>query len=174
MLGSCLTEEEKLIQSAARDMCQSELMPNITAANRTETFDRSIMRKFGDMGFLGPTLPAKYGCSEVGYVSYGLIASEVERVDSAYRSAMSVQSSLVMYPIYAYGTERLREKYLPSLAKGETVGCFGLTEPNHGSDPSSMETRCVYDQGTDSWVLNGSKVRMLLSSCVEECRRESI
>jgi glutaryl-CoA dehydrogenase len=109
------------------------------------------------MGLLGPTLPAKYGCAETNYVTYGLIASEVERVDSAYRSAMSVQSSLVMYPIYAYGTEELRQRYLPSLATGEMIGCFGLTEPNHGSDPSSMETRVKYDKGTDEYVLNGSK-----------------
>ncbi|GMH46633.1 hypothetical protein TrRE_jg13175, partial [Triparma retinervis] len=113
--------------------------------------------KFGSMGLLGPTLPPKYGCAGTNYVSYGLIAGEVERVDSAYRSAMSVQSSLVMYPIYAYGTEELRMRYLPELARGDMVGCFGLTEPNHGSDPSSMETRVKYDNGTDEYVLNGSK-----------------
>jgi glutaryl-CoA dehydrogenase len=154
---SCLSDEERMIRDSARDFCQSELMPRILLANRTESFDRSIMKEFGSLGLLGPTLPSKYGCSETNYVSYGLIAAEVERVDSAYRSAMSVQSSLVMYPIYAYGTEELRQKYLPSLASGDLIGCFGLTEPNHGSDPSSMETRAVYDPGTNEYVLNGSK-----------------
>ncbi|GMH77510.1 hypothetical protein TL16_g07433 [Triparma laevis f. inornata] len=154
---SCLSDEERMIRDSARDFCQSELMPRILLANRNESFDRSIMKEFGNLGLLGPTLPEKYGCSETNYVSYGLIAAEVERVDSAYRSAMSVQSSLVMYPIYAYGTEELRQKYLPSLASGDAIGCFGLTEPNHGSDPSSMETRAVYDAGTNEYVLNGSK-----------------
>jgi hypothetical protein len=116
-----------------------------------------LVQKFGSMGLLGPTLPPKYGCAGTNYVSYGLIAGEVERVDSAYRSAMSVQSSLVMYPIYAYGTEELRMRYLPELARGDMVGCFGLTEPNHGSDPSSMETRVKYDNGTDEVSLGGER-----------------
>ena len=156
-IASHLTPDEKAIQQVARDYCQKELMPRILLANRNEKFDRSIMTEMGSIGLLGPTLPEKYGCAEAGYVSYGLITSEIERVDSAYRSAMSVQSSLVMYPIYAYGTEYLRAKYLPELASGKTIGCFGLTEPNHGSDPSSMETRVRYDAGTDEFVLNGSK-----------------
>jgi glutaryl-CoA dehydrogenase len=115
------------------------------------------MKEMGSLGLLGPTLPEKFGCSSVGYVSYGLIATEIERVDSSYRSAMSVQSSLVMYPIYAYGSDYLRMKYLPELAKGNLIGCFGLTEPNHGSDPSGMETRVKYDKGTNEYIINGSK-----------------
>ena len=116
-------------------------MPRVLEANRNESFDREIMYEMGAMGLLGATLPEKYGCSNVNYVSYGLMAREVERVDSGYRSAMSVQSSLVMHPIHAYGTDAQREKYLPRLATGEWVGCFGLTEPDHGSDPGSMATR---------------------------------
>jgi len=126
--------------------------------NRHEkTFDHAMMQQLGGVGFLGSTLPEEYGGSGLGYASYGLLATEVERVDSGFRSAMSVQSSLVMYPIYAYGNEGLRRKYLPELAAGRFVGCFGLTEPNHGSDPGGMETRAVYDAGTDEYVLNGSK-----------------
>ncbi|GMI24289.1 hypothetical protein TeGR_g4576 [Tetraparma gracilis] len=140
---SQLTSDERMIRDAARDYCQSELLPRVTLANRHERFDRAIMTEMGALGLLGPTLPERYGCSGVGYVAYGLIAAEVERVDSAYRSAMSVQSSLVMHPIYSYGTEALRRKFLPELASGRMIGCFGLTEPNHGSDPSSMETRAV-------------------------------
>lgn len=151
------TAEELLIQQTARDYCQKELMPRILNANRNEKFDRNIMREMGSLGLLGPTLPVKYGCSEVNHVSYGLIAAEIERVDSAYRSAMSVQSSLVMYPIYAYGSDYLKTKYLPELAKGDLVGCFGLTEPNHGSDPSGMETKVRYDKTTNEFVINGSK-----------------
>ena len=157
LLESQLTSDEIMIRDAARDYCQNELLPRVTLANRNEVFDRNIMTEMGALGLLGPTLPERYGCSNVGYTAYGLVAAEVERVDSAYRSAMSVQSSLVMYPIYAYGTEYLREKYLPELAKGNMIGCFGLTEPNHGSDPSSMETRVKYDAGTNEYVLNGSK-----------------
>jgi len=123
-------------------------------ANRKEEFDRNIMREMGQLGILGPTIKG-YGCSGVSSVAYGLIAREIERVDSGYRSAMSVQSSLVMYPIYAYGTEQQRTKYLPQLAIGEMVGCFGLTEPNHGSDPGSMETRAK--KNGNQWILNGSK-----------------
>lgn len=156
-LQSLLSHDETLIQQTTREYCQKELMPRILMANRNEKFDRNIMKEMGSLGLLGPTLPEKYGCSSVGYVSYGLIASEIERVDSAYRSAMSVQSSLVMYPIYAYGTDYLRMKYLPELAKGNLIGCFGLTEPNHGSDPSGMETRVKYDKGTDEFIISGSK-----------------
>jgi glutaryl-CoA dehydrogenase len=133
-------------------------MPGILQANRHEvTLDHSMMQEMGKLGMLGCTLPPEYGGSGLGYVSYGLLATEVERVDSSYRSAMSVQSSLVMYPIYAYATEEVKKRYLPELAAGRMIGCFGLTEPNHGSDAGSMETRSVYDAGTDEFVLNGSK-----------------
>ena len=138
LLDNQLTEEERMIRDTAYNYCQEKLLSRVLEANRHEHFDREIMRELGQLGLLGATLPAKYGCSEVNYVSYGLIAREVERVDSGYRSAMSVQSSLVMHPIYAYGTEEQRMKYLPKLASGEWVGCFGLTEPNSGSDPASM------------------------------------
>jgi glutaryl-CoA dehydrogenase len=151
-----LNEEERMIQDSARDFCQSALMPRIVEANRHETYDRDIMLQMGEMGFLGSTLPAEYGGAEVNYVSYGLIAREVERVDSGYRSAMSVQSSLVMYPIYSYGNEDQRRKYLPKLATGEWVGCFGLTEPDHGSDPGGMKTRAKKVDG--GYVLNGAKM----------------
>lgn len=151
-----LTEDERLIQDAARAYCQDKLMPRIIEANRHEKFDRSIMNEMGELGFLGSTLPEKYGCAATNYVAYGLVAREVERVDSGYRSAMSVQSSLVMYPIYAYGSEEQRMKYLPKLATGEWVGCFGLTEPDHGSDPGSMKSRAAKVQG--GYVLNGSKM----------------
>ncbi|EED90951.1 precursor of hydrogenase glutaryl-coa dehydrogenase [Thalassiosira pseudonana CCMP1335] len=153
-----LTDEEIAIQEAANSFCQQELQPQILLANRNEVhFNHNDMRKMGEMGLLGPTIPEYYGCAGLGYVSYGLIATEVERVDSSYRSAMSVQSSLVMHPIYAFGSEEMKKKYLPELAQGHFVGCFGLTEPNHGSDPSSMETRSRYDAGTNEFILNGSK-----------------
>lgn len=157
-LNSMLTEDEIAVKDSAYSFCQQELQPKILMANRNEdTLDKSMMQQMGSLGLLGATIPEKYGGAGLGYVSYGLIATEVERVDSAYRSAMSVQSSLVMHPIYAYGSEEMRMKYLPELAAGNLIGCFGLTEPNHGSDPSSMETRAVYDAGTDEFVLNGSK-----------------
>ena len=133
-----LSEEERLIRDTARDYCQEKLMPRVLEANRNEKYEREIMNEFAEMGFLGSTIPEEYGGIGANYVSYGLIAREIERVDSGYRSAMSVQSSLVMYPIYAYGTEEQHKKYLPKLAKAELIGCFGLTEPNHGSDPGSM------------------------------------
>lgn len=151
-----LTDEERMIRDTARKYCQDKLMPRILEANRHETFDRDIMNEMGSMGLLGCTLPEEYGGSELNYVSYGLIAREVERVDSGYRSAMSVQSSLVMHPIYTYGSEEQRKKYLPKLASGEIVGCFGLTEPNHGSDPGSMETRAKKVDG--GWILQGNKM----------------
>lgn len=153
-LDSLLKDEEREIRDQVRAYCQNKLMPRIVEANRHEIFDRKIFNEMGEMGMLGSTIDG-YGCPGVNYVSYGLIAREVERVDSGYRSAMSVQSSLVMHPIHAYGTEEQRQKYLPSLASGEKVGCFGLTEPNHGSDPSSMETKAV--RKGDSILLNGSK-----------------
>jgi len=149
-----LTPEEIAIRDAARDYCQGRLMPGIVQANRHEHFDREIFREMGGLGLLGPTIEG-YGCAGVNHVSYGLIAREVERVDSAYRSAMSVQSSLVMHPIHAFGTEAQREKYLPGLASGDLVGCFGLTEPDHGSDPGSMITRARAAPG--GYRLSGGK-----------------
>ncbi|MBT4205705.1 MAG: acyl-CoA dehydrogenase [Proteobacteria bacterium] len=151
-----LSEEERLLSEAANIFCQSKLLPRVLQAHRHETFDREIMREFGEHGFLGATIPEQYGGAGLSYVDYGLIAREVERVDSGYRSAMSVQSSLVMHPIYAYGSERQRTKYLPKLAKGEWVGCFGLTEPDHGSDPGGMRTRAKKVDG--GYVLTGNKM----------------
>ena len=153
-LESRLTDEEKMVRDTARDYCQEKLMPRIIKANRNEVFDREIVSEMGALGLLGPTIKG-YGCSGVSSVAYGLITREVERVDSAYRSCMSVQSSLVMHPINAYGSEEQKEKYLPRLAKGEIVGCFGLTEPNHGSDPAGMESRAKPVDG--GFILNGSK-----------------
>ncbi len=155
-LDNQLTEEERMIRDTAFDYCQEKLMPRVLEANRHEHFDREIMRELGQLGLLGATLPEKYGGSAVNYVSYGLIAREVERVDSGYRRAMSVQSSLVMHPIYAYGTEEQRMKYLPKLASGEWVGCFGLTEPNSGSDPASMTTHATKVDG--GYRLTGNKM----------------
>ena len=158
--NTLLTEEERLIQETAQSYCQERLMPRILEANRHEHFDVAIMRELGELGLLGATLPEKYGCSGVNYVSYGLVAREVERVDSGYRSAMSVQSSLVMHPIYSYGSEAQRMKYLPKLASGEWIGCFGLTEPDSGSDPASMRTTAKkiaggYSiSGTKMWITN--------------------
>jgi glutaryl-CoA dehydrogenase len=151
-----LAEEERMVRDSARAYCQEKLMPRVLQAHRHEHFDRAIMTEMGALGFLGSTLPEKYGCSGVNYVTYGLVAREVERVDSGYRSAMSVQSSLVMHPIYAYGTEEQRMKYLPKLATGEWVGCFGLTEPDHGSDPGGMKTRARKVDG--GFALTGSKM----------------
>jgi glutaryl-CoA dehydrogenase len=151
-----LTEEERMIRDTARRFCQDKLMPRILEANRNETFDRAIMDEMGAMGFLGSTIPEEYGGAGLNYVAYGLIAREVERVDSGYRSAMSVQSSLVMHPINVYGTEEQKQKYLSRLASGEIIGCFGLTEPNHGSDPGGMETRAKKVDG--GWILQGNKM----------------
>ncbi len=159
-LDSLLTEEERMIRDSAHQYCQEKLMPRILMANREERFDREIMTELGELGLLGATIPEKYGCAGVNYVVYGLVAREVERVDSGYRSAMSVQSSLVMHPIYAYGSEAQKMKYLPKLATGEYVGCFGLTEPNSGSDPASMATKAVKVDGgyrltgTKMWITN--------------------
>ena len=155
-LDDQLSEDERLIRDSARDYAQEKLMPRIQQANRDEFFHREIMNEMGALGLLGATLPEKYGCANVNYVSYGLVAREIERVDSSYRSAMSVQSSLVMHPIFTFGTEEQRQKYLPKLAKGEWVGCFGLTEPDHGSDPGSMITRA--DKISEGYVLNGAKM----------------
>lgn len=151
-----LTEDEKMVRNVFHDYCQEKLLPRVLMANRHETFHREIMNEMGELGVLGPTIQG-YGCSGVSYVAYGLIARECERVDSSYRSAMSVQSSLVMYPIYDFGSEAQREKYLPRLARGELVGCFGLTEPNHGSDPAHMETKARHEPSNGVWILNGSK-----------------
>jgi len=150
-----LTDEERMIRDRARAYCQDKLMPRVIEANRLEKFHREIMNEMGELGFLGATIEG-YGCAGVNNVSYGLIAREVERVDSGYRSALSVQSSLVMYPIYEFGSDAQREKYLPKLARGEWVGCFGLTEPDHGSDPGGMVTRATRADG--GFRLNGAKM----------------
>ena len=151
-----LTEDERMVRDSAKAYCQDKLMPRVREANRNEVFHREIMNEMGELGLLGSTIPEAYGCAGLNYVSYGLIAREVEGVDSGYRSAMSVQSSLVMHPIYAYGTEEQRMKYLPKLATGEWVGCFGLTEPDHGSDPGGMVTRAKQVDG--GYILNGAKM----------------
>jgi glutaryl-CoA dehydrogenase len=155
LLDAELTPEERLVRDSARDYAREKLMPRVLTANREERFDREIMTELGALGFLGPTIDG-YGCAGASYVAYGLIAREIERVDSGYRSAASVQSSLVMFPIHAYGSEAQRQRWLPRLATGERVGCFGLTEPDAGSDPGSMKTRAR--RVRDGWVLNGTKM----------------
>jgi len=155
LLNAQLSDDERAIVDAAHDFCQEKLQTRVLMAARHEKFDREIMNEFGSMGFLGSTIDG-YGCAGLNYVSYGLVAREVERVDSGYRSAMSVQSSLVMFPIYEYGSETQRQKYLPKLATGEWVGCFGLTEPNHGSDPASMITRAKPVDG--GFIMKGAKM----------------
>ncbi|GIK96668.1 MAG: glutaryl-CoA dehydrogenase [Alphaproteobacteria bacterium] len=155
LLDDQLSEDERMVRDTARDYAQDKLMSRVLEANRHERFDREIMTELGGLGLLGSTIEG-YGCAGVNYVSYGLVAREIERVDSGYRSAMSVQSSLVMHPIHAYGTEAQRQKYLPKLATGEWVGCFGLTEPDHGSDPGSMKTRARKVAG--GYVLKGAKM----------------
>ena len=154
-LDDQLTDEERLVRDTAASYAQQHLAPRVRDAFRNETTDRAIFNEMGELGLLGSTIEG-YGCPGVNYVSYGLVAREIERVDSGYRSMMSVQSSLVMYPIYAYGTEQQREKYLPKLATGEWVGCFGLTEPDAGSDPGSMKTRAKTVGG--GYLLSGSKM----------------
>ena len=153
--AALLSDDERMLSEAARKFAADKLAPRVVKDFRTEGFDRSIMRDLGAMGFLGPTIPEAYGGAGVGAVSYGLIAREIEAVDSGYRSAMSVQSSLVMYPIWAYGTEAQRQRFLPALATGEMVGCFGLTEPDHGSDPGGMTTRARREAG--GYRLDGAK-----------------
>ncbi|WP_428821119.1 acyl-CoA dehydrogenase [Microbulbifer sp. MCCC 1A16149] len=155
LLDRQLSDEERMIRDTAREYCQSKLMPRVLEANRHEVFDRDIMREMGELGLLGSTIEG-YDCAGLNYVSYGLVAREVERVDSGYRSAMSVQSSLVMHPIYAYGSEEQKQKYLPKLASGEWVGCFGLTEPDAGSDPGGMKTRAKKADG--GYRISGSKM----------------
>jgi glutaryl-CoA dehydrogenase len=156
LLEDQLTEEERFISQTARDYAQNKLMPRIEAAYMNETTDRAIFTEMGALGLLGMTIPEKYGCAGTNYVSYGLVAREIERVDSGYRSMMSVQSSLVMHPIYAFGSEEQRMKYLPKLASGEWVGCFGLTEPEAGSDPCGMTTKS--EKTANGYVLNGAKM----------------
>ena len=151
-----LTPEERMVRDTAHDFGQEKLFPGIIEAYRDEKFDRNVFREMGALGLLGSTIPEEYGGSGLGYVAYGLIAREMDRVDSGYRSAMSVQSSLVMYPIHAYGNEAQRQKYLPKLATGEWIGCFGLTEPDHGSDPGSMVTKAEKVAG--GYKLNGAKM----------------
>ena len=159
LLDGLLDEQERMVRDAAREYCQDKLMPRILEANRRETFEPEILAEMGAMGFLGATLE-DYGCAGVNYVCYGLLAREVERVDSGYRSAMSVQSSLVMHPIHAYGSDAQRQRYLPGLASGESIGCFGLTEPDAGSDPGAMKTRArkvdggYLLDGTKTWISN--------------------
>jgi len=155
LLDDQLSDEERMIRDAARTFAQARLQPAVSEAYLQEKSDPGIFAELGELGLLGITLPAEYGCAGASYVSYGLVAREIERVDSGYRSMMSVQSSLVMYPIYAYGSEAQRKKYLPKLARGEWIGCFGLTEPSAGSDPSSMRTRA--EKVGDGYRLTGSK-----------------
>jgi len=167
-LSDQLDAEERLVVETARDYAQNRLMPRILEAFRHERFDRAIVREMGELGFLGSTLPEEYGCAGGSYVAYGLIAREIERVDSGFRSAMSVQSSLVMYPIYAYGDERQRRRWLPKLATGELLGAFGLTEPDHGSDPGGMRTRArkvpggYRLSGSKTWITNAPIADLLL------------
>jgi len=156
VLESDLTEEERMVRDTAHQYCQEKLMPRVLEANRHERFDREILTEMGELGLLGCTLPEEYGCAGLNYTCYGLVAREVERVDSGYRSAMSVQSSLVMWPIWAFGTEDLRRRLLPELATGQLVGCFGLTEPDAGSDPAAMKTRARKADG--GYRLTGSKM----------------
>ena len=155
LLDDLLSDEERMVRDAARAYCQEKLMPRVLEANRHEKFDREIMNEMGALGFLGSTIDG-YGCAGVNHVCYGLISREVERVDSGYRSALSVQSSLAMYPIYAFGSEAQKQKYLPKMATGEWIGCFGLTEPNAGSDPAGMLTRGRKTDG--GWIVSGAKM----------------
>jgi glutaryl-CoA dehydrogenase len=155
-LTSRLSEDERMISEAARAYAREKLLPRVVSAFAEERFDREIMTEMGELGFLGPTLPEEYGGAGISHVAYGLIAREIEAIDSGYRSAMSVQSSLVMYPIYAFGSEAQKQKFLPAMARGEIIGCFGLTEPDGGSDPASMRT--VAKKVDGGFVLNGAKM----------------
>jgi glutaryl-CoA dehydrogenase len=154
LLENQLTDDENAIKDVAYNFSKDYLLPNVVSSFRHEKFDKNIMKEMGSVGLLGPTISG-YGCAGVNYVSYGLIMREIERVDSGYRSCASVQSSLVMFPIYKFGSQQQKDKYLPELAKGNLIGCFGLTEPDHGSDPSGMKTRAVFKDG--NYILNGSK-----------------
>lgn len=159
-LESQLSEQERQVRDSANEFCTQVLMPRIIEANRNETFDVGLMKQFGELGMLGSTLPQEYGCAGLNHVAYGLLAREVERVDSSYRSCVSVQSSLVMHPIYEFGSDSQKQQYLPKLASGELIGCFGLTEPDHGSDPGGMKTHATkvdggYQlSGTKTWITN--------------------
>lgn len=166
-LNGQLSEDERMISEAARAYAREKLLPRVVSAYAEERFDREIMSEMGELGFLGPTLPEQYGGAGVNHVAYGLIAREIEAVDSGYRSAMSVQSSLVMYPIYAFGSEEQRMKYLPGMAKGEIIGCFGLTEPDGGSDPASMRTNAKRVDG--GFILNGAKMWITNSPISDVC-----
>lgn len=166
LLEDQLTEEERMVRDSTYAYCQEKLLSRVLTANREERFDREIMSEMGELGLLGCTIEG-YGCAGLSHVAYGLVAREVERVDSGYRSAMSVQSSLVMHPIYAYGTDEQKEKYLPKLATGEWVGCFGLTEPDAGSDPASMKTRAKKVDG--GYILKGSKMWITNSPIADIC-----
>ncbi|MBV8048097.1 MAG: acyl-CoA dehydrogenase [Paludibacterium sp.] len=166
LLNDELTDDERMARDSARDYCQEQLMPRVLVANREERFDREILSEMGELGLLGCTIDG-YGCAGLSHVAYGLVAREVERVDSGYRSAMSVQSSLVMHPIWAYGSEAQKDKYLPRLATGELVGCFGLTEPDAGSDPGSMKTRARKVDG--GYLLKGSKMWITNSPIADVC-----
>ncbi|MDP3493498.1 MAG: acyl-CoA dehydrogenase [Hyphomonadaceae bacterium] len=166
-LASRLSDEERMIWEAARQYAREKLLPRVVSAYAEERFDREIMTEMGELGFLGPTLPEEYGCAGVNHVAYGLIAREIEAVDSGYRSAMSVQSSLVMYPIYAFGSEAQRRKFLPGMAAGRIIGCFGLTEPDGGSDPTSMRTNAKTVDG--GYVLNGAKMWITNSPVSDVC-----
>lgn len=177
LLEESLTEEERMIRDQFRSYCQNNLMPRVKLAYRNEEFDKNIIRELGDIGMLGPTIKG-YGCAGTSYVAYGLMAREIEAVDSGYRSAFSVQSSLAMQAIYEFGNQEQKDKYLPSLAKGELIGCFGLTEPNHGSDPGSMESRAKHNSekkvfklsGTKTWITNSpiSDVAIVWAKLVDE------
>ncbi|XP_059490808.1 glutaryl-CoA dehydrogenase, mitochondrial [Neocloeon triangulifer] len=167
-LNANLTQDEVIVRDSFRSYCQEKLMPRVLLANRNEVFHREIMSEMGQLGVLGATIKT-HGCAGVSSVAYGLLAREIERVDSGYRSAMSVQSSLVMHPIYAYGTDSQKDRFLPKLAKGELVGCFGLTEPNHGSDPAGMETRAKYDKESKTYFLSGSKTWITNSPIADVC-----
>ena len=164
-LSAQLTEDERQVQEAARAYCQEKLLPRVKDAFLNETTDVAIFREMGELGLLGPTIPEQYGGAGLNYVCYGLVAREVERVDSGYRSMMSVQSSLVMVPINEFGTEAQKQKYLPKLARGEWIGCFGLTEPDHGSDPGSMATRAHKVPG--GYKLSGSKMWISLADVAD-------
>ena len=154
LLEKQLTDDEKSIKDLAYNFSKDNLLPNVVSSFRNETFDKNIMKEMGKVGLLGPTING-YGCAGVNYVSYGLIMREIERVDSGYRSCASVQSSLVMFPIYKFGSQEQKDRFLPELAKGNLIGCFGLTEPDHGSDPAGMKTKAIFKDG--NYILNGSK-----------------
>ncbi|XP_040469221.1 glutaryl-CoA dehydrogenase, mitochondrial isoform X1 [Falco naumanni] len=167
-LETLLEPEERLLRDALRKYCEERLLPRVLHANRHEVFDREIVTELGELGMLGPTIKG-YGCAGTTAVGYGLVARELERVDSSYRSVLSVQSSLVMYPILAYGTPAQRDRFLPPLARGELLGCFGLTEPNHGSDPGRMETRARYNPGTKTYTLRGTKTWITNAPAADLC-----